>query len=179
MLSCEATNKTKRGARAGLSLTHLPGNVVCDGSAARNAGIYWLILCLFCRAPYPHPLSTPVGNCPLCCLVPWQIEIPVILWRNHKSVSLASTIIGVKGELKAKNKHYCQYTRPNRKSASSKHTLSGPKKTNYGLLMHYHPYSWLVLASSFISETPVLNCSFRRAITEVMEEVSSQKSDLV
>ena len=40
MLSCEATNKTIRGARAGLSLTHLPGNVVCDGSAARNAGIH-------------------------------------------------------------------------------------------------------------------------------------------
>ena len=37
--------------------------------------------------------------------------------------------------------HYYQYTRPNRKSASSKHTLSGPQKTDSGLLMHYQPYS--------------------------------------
>ena len=39
------------------------------------------------------------------------------------------------------NKHYYQYTRPNGKSASSKHTLSGPQKTDSGLLMHYQPYS--------------------------------------
>ena len=39
------------------------------------------------------------------------------------------------------NTHYYQYTRPNRKSASSKHTLSGPQKTDSGLLMHYQPYS--------------------------------------
>ena len=44
--------------------------------------------------------------------------------------------------------HYYQDTRPNRKSASSEHTLSGPQKTDSGLLMHYQPYSWLVLASS-------------------------------
>ena len=37
--------------------------------------------------------------------------------------------------------YYYQYTRPNRKSASSKHTLSGPQKTDSGLLMHYQPYS--------------------------------------
>ena len=36
---------------------------------------------------------------------------------------------------------YYQYTRPNRQSASSKHTLSGPQKTDSGLLMHYQPYS--------------------------------------
>ena len=46
------------------------------------------------------------------------------------------------------NSYYYQYTRPNRKSASSKHTLSGPQRTDSGLLMHYQPYSWLVLASS-------------------------------
>ena len=39
------------------------------------------------------------------------------------------------------NLNYYQYTRPNRKSASSKHTLSGPQKTDSGLLMHYQPYS--------------------------------------
>ena len=39
------------------------------------------------------------------------------------------------------NIYYYQYTRPNRKSASSKHTLSGPQKTDSGLLMHYQPYS--------------------------------------
>ena len=44
--------------------------------------------------------------------------------------------------------YYYQYTRPNRKSASSKHTLSGPQMTDSELLMHYQPYSWLVLASS-------------------------------
>jgi len=44
--------------------------------------------------------------------------------------------------------YYYQYTRLNGKSASSKHTLSGPQKTDSGLLMHYQPYSWLVLASS-------------------------------
>ena len=44
--------------------------------------------------------------------------------------------------------NYYQYTWPNRKSASSKHTLSGPQKTDNGLLMHYQPYSWLVLAST-------------------------------
>lgn len=38
------------------------------------------------------------------------------------------------------NIYYYQYTRPNRKSASSKHTLSGPQKTDSGLLMHYQPY---------------------------------------
>ena len=37
--------------------------------------------------------------------------------------------------------NYYQYTRPNGKSASSKHTLSGPQKTDSGLLMHYQPYS--------------------------------------
>ena len=37
--------------------------------------------------------------------------------------------------------HYYQYTRPNRKSASSKHTLSGPQQTDSGLLTHYQPYS--------------------------------------
>ena len=37
--------------------------------------------------------------------------------------------------------HYYQYTRPNRKSASLKHTLSGPQKTDSGLLMHYQPHS--------------------------------------
>ena len=37
--------------------------------------------------------------------------------------------------------YYYQYTRPNRKSASSKHTLSGPQMTDSGLLMHYQPYS--------------------------------------
>ena len=37
--------------------------------------------------------------------------------------------------------NYYQYTRPNRESASSKHTLSGPQKTDSGLLMHYQPYS--------------------------------------
>ena len=31
--------------------------------------------------------------------------------------------------------------------ASSKHTLSGPQKTDSGLLMHYQPYSWLVPSS--------------------------------
>ena len=46
------------------------------------------------------------------------------------------------------NLYYYQYTRPNRKSASSKHMLSGPQMTDSGLLMHYQPYSWLVLASS-------------------------------
>ena len=44
MLSCEATNKTTRGARAGLSLTCPPSNVVCDRSAAGNAGIHRLNL---------------------------------------------------------------------------------------------------------------------------------------
>ena len=33
--------------------------------------------------------------------------------------------------------YYYQYTRPNRKSASSKHTLSEPQITDCGLLMHY------------------------------------------
>ena len=37
--------------------------------------------------------------------------------------------------------YYYQYTWPNRKSASSKHTLSGLQKTDSGLLMHYQPYS--------------------------------------
>ena len=37
--------------------------------------------------------------------------------------------------------NYYQYTRPNRKSASSKHTLSGPQMTDSGLLMHYQPYN--------------------------------------
>ena len=37
--------------------------------------------------------------------------------------------------------YYYQYTRSNRKSASSKHTLSGPQMTDSGLLMHYQPYS--------------------------------------
>ena len=37
--------------------------------------------------------------------------------------------------------YYYQYTRPNRKSSSSKHTLSGPQMTDSGLLMHYQPYS--------------------------------------
>ena len=37
--------------------------------------------------------------------------------------------------------HYYQYTQPNRKSASSKHALSGPQKTDSRLLMHYRPYS--------------------------------------
>ena len=47
----------------------------------------------------------------------------------------------VNKRIKQKNIHYYQYTRPNRKSASSKHTLSGPQKTDSGLLMHYQPYS--------------------------------------
>ena len=51
----------------------------------------------------------------------------------------------VKERLKSEKRYlktnYDQYTRPNRKSASSKHTLSGPQKTDSGLLMHYQPYS--------------------------------------
>ena len=40
------------------------------------------------------------------------------------------------------NYHYnYQYSRPNRKSASSEHTLCGPRKTDSGLLMHYQSYS--------------------------------------
>ena len=40
--------------------------------------------------------------------------------------------------------HYYQYTQPNRKSASSKHTLSRTQKTDSGLLMHYRPYVQLI-----------------------------------
>ena len=40
------------------------------------------------------------------------------------------------------NTNYYQYTRPNRKSASSKHTLTGPEKTDSGLPMHYQPYMY-------------------------------------
>ena len=39
------------------------------------------------------------------------------------------------------NRNYYQYTWPNRTSASSKHTLSGPQMTDSGLLMHYQPCS--------------------------------------
>ena len=61
------------------------------------------------------------------------------------------------------NMYYYQYTRPNRKSASSKHTLSGPQKTDSGLLQPS-----VDAGKPFICETPVLNCSFfsRRIVFE-------------
>ena len=68
-----------------------------------------------------------------------QIVFPFV--RPHVLAWVDRSTVGA-------NQHYYQYTRQNRKSASSKHTLSGPQMTDSGLLMHYQPYSWLVLASS-------------------------------
>ena len=47
------------------------------------------------------------------------------------------------------NIYYYQYTRPNRKSASSKHTFSGPQKTDSGLLSIISPTAYLMIWSDF------------------------------
>ena len=64
-------------------------------------------------------------------------------WGSFISFSWSATL----WDERIINLNYYQYMRPNRKLASSKHTLSGPQNTDSGLLMHYQPYSWLVLAS--------------------------------
>ena len=65
-----------------------------------------------------------------------NIEVHIIEKDNR--IVLGVDIWGANVDV---NANYYQYTRPNRKSASSKHTLSGPQMTDSGLLMHYQPYS--------------------------------------
>ena len=62
-----------------------------------------------------------------------------LVCRMYQPKTDIKTVKALRWSLLKKN--YYQYTRPNRKSASSKHTLSGPQKTDSGLLMHYQPYS--------------------------------------
>ena len=67
--------------------------------------------------------------------VGWMILI--LQWKMVKLKGWSALVI----VLPIANMHYYQYTRQIEKPASSKHTLSGPQKTDSGLLMHYQPYS--------------------------------------
>ena len=91
-----------------------------------------------------HPIKTMNKNEIVLTLTQAKLsEVSCCFTRLHHSVLMAKGIAFFIWfvDCTLSNNNYYQYTWPNRKSASSKHTLSGPQKTDSGLLMHYQPYS--------------------------------------
>ena len=112
----------------------------------RNFRNIWVLLVAYYANFSENKLSKPNSK---TTILPWSLEqatvSPAYVVNRILSVSC---FIGSNQLFDYIIIYYYQYTRPNRQSASSKHKLSGAQKTDSGLLMHYQPYSWLVLASS-------------------------------